>query len=227
MDRKLTVAERLPEIREHMRQACLKAHRDPQGVTLIAVSKGQTAESIRQAYDAGQRDFGENYAQEFVSKQQQLKSLSDIRWHFIGSLQRNKVKLVLPLVTMIHSIDSVRLAEEVGKQAQRLERTLRVLIQVNTGDEPQKGGCSLQEALRLAQHISPLSGLNLCGMMTVPPAADAAEESRVYFRTLRELCGQLNLEHLSMGMSHDYEVAIEEGSTFVRIGTSLFGPRTP
>ncbi|MCP4599479.1 MAG: YggS family pyridoxal phosphate-dependent enzyme [Proteobacteria bacterium] len=210
-------------------QAALRAGRTPESVTLVAVSKVHPAEAIREAYDAGQRHFGENYAQELREKAEELRDLEEIRWHFIGHLQRNKVKLVAPSVSLMETVDSSRLIEELARQSTRLDRTIDCLIQVNVGEEEQKSGCTEEETPDLLKAVEQTKGLALKGLMTIPPWDLEPDETRKYFDALRRLQekhgGPERLPHLSMGMSHDFEVAIEEGATLVRVGTAIFGPR--
>lgn len=198
-------------------------------VTLIAVSKHQAIEKIQELYFLGQRDFGENYVQELVSKAVALqeRGISDIRWHFIGHLQTNKVKILLPYVFAIHSIDSIKLAEEVGKRWALLQRdhSIPIFIEVNLTEEHTKSGISPDQLGDLTQKLSQISQLSLQGLMCIP---DPQADLRVCFRQLRSLelkCRPASLGKLSMGMSSDFELAIQEGSTHVRVGTALFGPR--
>lgn len=200
-------------------------------VTLIAVSKTQPAEHVRALYQAGQRHFGENYAQELAKKVDELADLDGAAFHFIGHLQKNKIKDVIGRVQSIQTVDSSALATAIDRRA---ERALDVLIEVNIAGEEQKAGVSVDGLPALAEAIATLPHLRLTGLMTVPPAADDPEASRPHFRRLRQAGEQLLeagvLSHglaLSMGMSHDFEVAIEEGATIVRVGTALFGPRPP
>jgi hypothetical protein len=223
------IAENLKEVQRRIEVAALKSERDPASVTLVAVSKVHPASAIRKAYLAGQRHFGENYAQELRDKAEELKDLDGIYWHFIGHLQRNKAKYVAPYVSLLETVDSLRLAEELARQAERFGRTVHCLVQVNVGEEEQKFGCEAQETLRLVQMIEKTPGLCLSGLMTIPPWDLEAEETRTYFKALRQLREELGgpdrLPHLSMGMSHDFEEAVEEGATFVRVGTAIFGAR--
>ena len=211
-----------------MARAAKKSGRQPGDVTLIAVSKLQPVSAIREAVAAGQRDFGESYAQELDEKARALADLP-IRWHFIGHLQRNKVKLAAPHVSMVQSVDSVRLAQELSAAAQQRNTAIDVLLQVNVGDEAQKSGCSAQEAPFVAEELSRLPGLHLKGLMCIPPFDLDEDDTRRHFIALRALRDRLGgpplLPHLSMGMSGDFEMAIEEGATMVRVGTSIFGER--
>lgn len=198
---------------------------------LIAVSKTKPVEMLKEAYDAGARDFGENKVQELVSKYDELPS--DIRWHLIGHLQTNKVKYIIDKAYMIHSVDSYKLAKEISKEALKHNLTMNILIEVNVADEDSKFGVSLDECENLVREIAKLPGILVRGLMTVAPFVQNAEENRDVFRKLRELSVDLksknidntNIDCLSMGMSGDYEVAIDEGATYVRVGTAIFGER--
>ncbi len=213
----------------------LVRRRIPAGVTLVAVSKTQPAEAVREAHAAGQRDFGENYAQEWRDKAAALSDLRDLVWHFIGALQTNKVKYLVgraeegqdsPHVGWIHTIDRISLAEEVSKRSTRRGAVTRVLLEVNVAGEESKSGCAPAELPRLAGAVAQLPGLALRGLMSIPPAQG---DPRPYFAALRALRDGLGLPlpDLSMGMSGDYEAAIAEGSTLVRVGTAIFGSRPP
>ncbi|NUP14357.1 MAG: YggS family pyridoxal phosphate-dependent enzyme [Polyangiaceae bacterium] len=222
-----TIRERLDLVRARIASAASRAGRaDP--IRLVAVSKGQPSQAIVEAVSAGQIDIGENYVQELSSKARELEHLS-VAWHFIGHLQRNKVRDVVEVASMIHTVDRPELADEIAKRA---PRPIEVLLEVNVAREPQKSGCDPDLVTSLASHVSKLDGLVLRGLMTVPPVTDDAEGARPHFRALREMGSRLvdaglvraPLE-LSMGMSHDFDVAIEEGATIVRVGTDIFGPR--
>jgi len=222
--------ERLAEIESRIASARARAGRSDT-IELMAVSKGQTASALRSLYAAGQRSFGENYAQELATKAGELADLDGARFHFIGHLQKNKIKDVVGNVRSIQTVDSEGLATAIDR---RLTRLMDVLIEVNIDGEPQKAGASIATVPALAEVITALPQLRLTGLMTVPPAAEEAADARPHFRRLRELGEDLLrrglLQHglaLSMGMSHDFEVAIEEGATIVRVGTALFGPRSP
>ncbi|MDD2731271.1 MAG: YggS family pyridoxal phosphate-dependent enzyme [Candidatus Portnoybacteria bacterium] len=222
-----SIADNLAKVRERMATAAGRAGRNPDEITLVAVSKTKPAAMIREAFEAGQRAFGENYAQELRDKAQELADLA-IQWHFIGSLQRNKVKYVTPIVGMMESIDSKELADALNARA---EKRITCLIEVNVGGEDTKSGVEPKDASDLARHILSLSNLDLAGVMAIPPFVADAEESRPYFKKLRDVSEQLRrkidvpLPHISMGMSFDFEVAIEEGATIVRVGTTVFGER--
>lgn len=213
----MNIPERFADVRARIAAAARRAGRDPESVTLVAVSKGQPAAAIEAAVAAGQRDFGENRAQELVEHARTVGSRADLRWHFVGRLQRNKVKAIAPLVACWQSIDRI----EVGRLVAEHAPGARVLVQVNVGAEPQKGGCTLDAAPALVEDLREL-GLDVAGLMTVPPAG---EDPRPHFDTLRALGSQLVLAELSMGMTADFETAVEAGATIVRVGTALFGER--
>lgn len=222
-----TVAERWREVRARVDRACEAAGRAPSEVTVIAVSKTQPAEAVREAAAAGATDFGENYAQELVAKR---AACGDVRWHFIGRLQRNKAKLVAGQVALVHAVESVELAEELARRAGGVVQP--VLLSVNLAGETTKGGATAADAPGLARQIAAVPGVRLDGLMTMPPPSDDPEASRPAFLALRALRDQLvqqlgaPLPVLSMGMSGDFEVAIACGATHVRIGTAIFGSRT-
>ncbi len=208
------IADRLAAIRGRI----------PAGVTLVAVSKTQPAEAIREAYAAGQRDFGENYAQEWREKADALADLADLRWHFVGGLQTNKVKYLAGRVWLVHAVDREELARELSRRFGQKGAVARVLLEVNTGGEATKGGVAPADAPALAAAVRALPGVDLRGLMCMPPPED---DPRPHFRLLRALRDRLGLADLSMGMSADWEVAIEEGATIVRVGTAIFGARPP
>ncbi len=240
-----TLADRLEQTRTRIREACHRAGRGPESVRLIAVSKTKPSSLIRQAYEAGQRDFGENYVQEIVQKSEELSDLSELRFHLIGHLQRNKARQIAGLVSAVDTVDSERLARELGKRAagrpvpstRRLECAggsdgrLPVLVEVNVGGEAAKSGCTEEELPTVLAAIDDEPALRLVGLMTVPPRTDSPEGARSYFERLRELQevhgGATRLPELSMGMSADADVAIACGATQVRIGTAIFGERPP
>ena len=225
------IRENLEKVQNNISTACTKANRSANDVTLIAVSKTKPVELLQEAYDAGVRDFGENKVQEIMDKYDKLPS--DIRWHMIGHLQRNKVKYIIDKVVLIHSVDSLRLAEEISKQAQKHNLTMPILVELNIGAEDTKFGTSLEEAIALVKEISLLPNIQIKGLMTVAPFVDDAEENRHYFNAMKHLSVDIMKENidnvcmdiLSMGMTGDYEVAIEEGATMVRVGTGIFGQR--
>ena len=222
-----TIAERLLAVRERIARAAVHANRAPESVTLVAVSKTMPANDIREAYAAGQRIFGENYAQEIAEKAAQLRGLTELQFHFIGRLQRNKVRDVAPTGALIETVDSLRLADEIAKHRTFGGKPRPVLIQVNIAKEPQKSGCLPDELKTLIAHVTAIKSMSLQGLMTIPPHQESPEAARPHFRALRllahELVGPTAL--LSMGMSADLEVAIEEGATHVRVGTAIFGAR--
>lgn len=225
----MSVAERLAEVRARVAAACDRAGRDPAGVTLVAVSKTHDAALVREAYAAGQRDFGENYVQELVAKRDALADLGELRWHFIGHLQTNKARALAAFVHAVHTVDSPRLAAELDRRAATAGRVIDVFVQVNVGGEAQKSGCAPDELPAVLDALAPLASLRLRGLMTVPPHTEDPDEAAPYFAALRELRdahgGAARLPELSMGMTHDLEAAISEGATVVRVGTAIFGAR--
>jgi pyridoxal phosphate enzyme (YggS family) len=231
----MSIAENISAVCARMEAAARRASRAPDTVVLMAVSKTFPAERIREAYEAGIRTFGENRVQEFAVKADSVRDLKDANFHLIGHLQTNKAPKAVELFNGIDSLDSVRLANKLNESAGRLGRRLRVLIEINSGGEEQKSGfevgsVELDELLLAAPG---LSHLELCGLMTIPPFTEDQEGARPFFRRLRKLRDELagrkpdgvSVDVLSMGMSHDFEVAIEEGSTCVRIGSAIFGER--
>lgn len=220
------IAENLRAVRARIKNAAERAGRDPNEITLLAVSKTKPASDIVAAYEAGQRCFGENYAQELVEKGEALAHLTDLEWHFVGQLQTNKAKYVTRFAKMVHAVDSEKLARELAK---RSSGSLDVLIEVNVGGEESKGGVAPDDVPSLVATIEALPGLRLRGLMSIPPHTDDAEASRRFHRSLRILRdrngGAERLPVLSMGMTDDLEVAIEEGATIVRVGTAIFGAR--
>lgn len=225
------IREQLEQVRRNIGESCLKASRDPSEVTLIAVSKTKPVSALQEAYDAGVRDFGENKVQELTTKAEVLPR--DIRWHMIGHLQRNKVKYIIGKVCMIHSVDSLRLAEEISREAVKKQTEVDILIEVNVAEEESKFGVSPDEAENLVRQIAVLPGIHVRGLMTIAPFVEDAEKNRKYFRQLRQLAvdiGSKNIDNidmsiLSMGMTGDYRVAVEEGAAYVRVGTGIFGER--
>lgn len=223
--------EQYLEVEKNIRAACEKAGRKREEVTLIAVSKTKPAEAVREIYDLGQLDFGENKVQELVAKEEILPK--EIRWHLIGHLQQNKVKYVVDKAVLIHSVDSVRLAETISKEALKHNVTAHILIEVNVAQEETKFGVAAEETLSLVENIRSLPGIRICGLMTIAPFVADPEENRAIFRKLKQLSVDISAKKfdnvfmgvLSMGMTNDYAVAIEEGATMVRIGTAIFGER--
>jgi PLP dependent protein len=211
--------------------AALKAERAPDSVRLIAVSKLQPAEAVREAYAAGQRDFGENYVQELVQKAEALRDLPELRWHLIGHLQRNKAKQIVELVSLLHTVDSLELARELAKRFSSAvtDRRLPVLVEVSIAGEAQKHGAAPQDLTELCAGIEALPALELRGLMCVPPFTEDPAGARPHFDALarlRELHGGARrLPELSMGMTHDLEQAVAAGATQVRVGTAIFGAR--
>jgi PLP dependent protein len=232
----MSIAVNIASIRERIAAAAHRVGRSPDDIALMAVTKTQSPERVREAYAAGQRLFGENRVQEFASKADALQNLHAAEWHMIGHLQTNKAAKTAELFQSIDSVDSVKLAEKLDAASRQLGRKLSVLIEINVGGEAAKSGVARDsdELERLLLATPRLDGLAFCGLMTVPPFTEDAEGARVYFRKLRELRDAIaarklpgvRVDVLSMGMSHDFEVAIEEGSTCVRLGTAIFGERT-
>lgn len=214
-----------------VKRACERAGRDEKDVTLIAVSKTKPVEMLQEVYDCGCRDFGENKVQEIMDKYDKLPN--DIRWHMIGHLQTNKVKYIVDKVYMIHSVDSIKLAKEISKEAVKKNVTVKILLEVNVAQEETKFGMMSEEVKEFYNEVIDLPGLKVCGLMTIAPYVEDSEENRQYFVKLRQLMVDMTEEkndnkdvgELSMGMTGDYEVAIEEGATYVRVGTGIFGER--
>ncbi len=225
------VKENLASIHERIEAACRRSGRDPSEVRLIDVTKTKPVSMLYEAYEAGERLFGENKVQEIVWKKPELPA--DVSWHMIGHLQTNKVKYLMDTAAMIHSIDSEKLATAVSAAAVKAGRIMPVLLEVNMAGEESKFGLSPDEVLPLVLKIKDLPGISVRGLMTIAPYTEDAETNRVYFRKLKELAVDINeksidnitMYELSMGMTGDFEVAIEEGATFVRIGTAIFGER--
>lgn len=223
--------ENYSQVKARIRAACERAGRSRSEVTLIAVSKTKPASMIEEIYSYGQRDFGENKVQELTEKYDVLPA--DIRWHLIGHLQRNKVKYIVDKACLIHSVDSLRLAQAIQEQAEKKGVTVPVLIEVNVAGEESKFGVSVEEAPALAEEIAKLGNLSLQGLMTIAPYVPDPEDNRDIFRQLKKLSVDIaakNIDNvtmniLSMGMTNDYEVAVEEGATMVRVGTGIFGER--
>jgi PLP dependent protein len=221
-----SLAKNMESVRQRIGRAASRAGVDPAGITLVAVSKGRPLQAIKEAYESGQVAFGENRAQEFEDKIDQLGL--NLQWHFIGHLQRNKVNMVVGRAALIHSVDSSRLLEAVASRAEELEIKQDILLQVNVSGEESKYGMSMEDAPSMLESALSLPGVRVRGLMTIAPMV-AAEETRSCFRNLRELRDVLESEHpshaldvLSMGMTQDFEVAVEEGANMVRIGTAIF-----
>lgn len=222
----MTIPSALAAIRARIDDACRRSGRDPASVRLVAVSKKKPPEAIREAYAAGQRDFGENYAQELRDKMAALADLPGIRWHALGPLQTNKAKYVAGKVELVHTLDRSELARELVKRA--AGAPVRALVEVNIGREPQKGGVLPEDLPARLAELREVEGIELAGLMCIPPVDEEAEASRPHYRALRELRDRLLPGgQLSMGMSDDFEVAVEEGATLVRVGTAIFGARPP
>ncbi len=227
----MTISQNLQRIQQRVHNACQRARRDPAHVRLVAVSKTKPAAMIEAALQAGQTLFGESYAQEFSSK---FDELSDkVEWHFIGALQSNKVKYLRGKVQLIHSVDRLSLAREIDRQWGKIDRVADILLQLNLGGEASKAGADEEELETLLRQVAELPNLRVRGLMALPPYLEDPEQVRPYFRRLRELATLLRerkipnvaLRELSMGMSHDFEVAIEEGATLIRVGSAIFGER--
>jgi len=227
----MCIAENIRKIEERMKEAAVRAGRDPEDVLLVAVTKTHSPEAINRAIRAGITDIGENKVQEIVEK---YDSVLPVRWHMIGHLQTNKVKYIVDKVSLIHSVDSFRLAEEIDRRVGKIGRTMDVLIQVNPAGEAQKSGVAPAEAEPLIREIlEKLPNVRVRGLMLVAPEADDPEDVRKWFREVRNLyetCGKIRDPHLdfrwlSMGMSHDFPVAVEEGANLIRVGTAIFGAR--
>ena len=222
----------LTHIREKISSICAKLGRDPQGIILVCVTKEREPSQILEAIRSGITDIGENRVQEALSKFKEINSQVGVRWHMIGHLQRNKVRQALKIFDIIHSVDNLALAEEIDRESGKLNKEIDVLIQVNTSAEETKYGIKPDETLRLIEHISQLNNLRICGLMTMAPLTDNPEETRPCFRSLRILRDEvvknfqddtnIKMNYLSMGMSQDYEIALEEGANMLRIGRSIF-----
>lgn len=225
------IKENLEQVRDNIRKACERANRNPDEITLIAVSKTKPVSDLQEAYESDCRDFGENKVQELCDKIEVMPK--DISWHMIGHLQRNKVKYLIGKVKLIHSVESVRLAEEIDKQSAKAGVVTPILVEVNIGDEESKFGLKPEEVIDFIRQISTLKHIRVMGLMTVAPYVEKNEENRELFRKMYELYIDIKnenidnvfMEILSMGMTNDYEIAIEEGATMVRVGTGIFGTR--
>ncbi|MBI3201700.1 MAG: YggS family pyridoxal phosphate-dependent enzyme [Myxococcales bacterium] len=224
------IAARIAGVRQRIARAASAAGRAPDSVRLLAVSKTKPAGALREAHAAGQRDFGENYVQELVDKAAALADLEGICWHMIGHLQRNKARQVVKIASAVHTVDSVRLADELGKRAADAGRgPLTALVEVNVGGEAQKSGCAIDALGDVLAAVERAPGLRLSGLMTVPPHTEDPADARPFFDRLVELRdahgGAARLPELSMGMTHDLEHAVAAGATWVRVGTAIFGER--
>lgn len=226
------IQNNLTEVRAHIKEAVKKAGRNPNDVTLIAVSKTKPIEMLLAAYEEGCRDFGENKVQEILDKYGSMPA--DTRFHMIGHLQRNKVKYIIDKVVIIHSVDSLRLAEEISKEAVKKQVEMDILIEVNIAREETKFGVLEEDVLELVKQIALLPAIHVRGFMTIAPFVKDAEENRKHFAKLRQLAvdikkkniDNIKVDILSMGMTGDYMTAIEEGATYVRVGTGIFGERS-
>lgn len=225
------ISENINVIRQKIAKAAQKAGRNPEDVLLLAVSKTIDNERIRQAVDCGLNELGENKVQEIMDKFDTLER--DVKWHMIGHLQTNKVKYIIDKVKLIHSVDSIKLAEEINKRAAKCGRVMDILVEINVADEDSKFGIACDMAEDIIRQMALMENIRVRGLMTVAPNVDDGEENRPVFKRLRQLfidingkkIDNVNMDILSMGMTGDYEVAIEEGATIVRVGTGIFGPR--
>ena len=225
------IAENIKQVRENIEMACKKAGRDSKDVTLICVSKTKPESDIVEAYNVGERDFGENKVQEMCEKHDDLND--DIRWHMIGHLQRNKVKYLTDSAYLIHSVDSKRLLEQIEKEYEKANKEAHVLLEINVALEDSKFGYTCESVIEDLPFIETLKHVKVVGLMTVAPYTDNPEDNRKYFRKLKELSvdieskkyNNISMDELSMGMTGDYMIAIEEGATLVRVGTGIFGNR--
>lgn len=219
----MDIEENILEVRRRIAQACERSHRSPSEITLVAVTKTIDTHAIKTAYDYGIKDFGENRVQEAGGKIEQLSELKpDITWHMVGHLQSNKASEAVELFDIIHSVDSIKLA---GILSQHARKTLPVLLQVNVSEEATKGGFTAGQITSVVDEIRKLPNLKIKGLMTIAPLTADPEEARSFFKKLRGIRDPLGLEHLSMGMTDDFEVAVEEGATILRIGRAIFGAR--
>lgn len=225
------VTEQYRQIQRRVEEACKRAGRSPEDVTLIAVSKTKPVSMLKEAYDAGARDFGENKVQEILEKYTEMPD--DVRWHMIGHLQTNKVRQVVGKVCLIHSVDTVKLAGEIEKESEKKGLTTPILLEVNVAEEESKFGFHAEEVSAALDEISAMPHIQVSGLMTIAPFVENPEENRQFFRKLNQLyidmkskkADNVNMKILSMGMTGDFEVAIEEGATMVRVGTGIFGAR--
>jgi PLP dependent protein len=221
----LNLRTRFEQVEQRINAALARAGRERSLLTLVAVTKKFSAVRIREAYQVGMRDFGENYVQEFAAKRGELEDLKGCRFHLIGHLQSNKAILAASLFEVIHTIDSVRLIERLDRACEQSGRRIEALIEVKLSSEGTKTGVSPDAISQLLQAASKCAGMRISGLMTMPPWSENAEDSRPYFRQLSQLAARHSLAELSMGMSNDFEVAIEEGATIIRVGTAIFGAR--
>ncbi len=232
MARSINLIDRINNIKSRIKTTAVSCGRDPETIRLIAVSKTKPAHMLEEAIKAGAKDLGENYIQEADKK---ISSLSQypVSWHFIGHLQSNKAKYAVRLFDLIHTVDTMKLARELDKHAKKIDKIQNILIQVNIGEEILKSGVNEKDAENLIKEISPLRNLSIKGLMAIPPYSDDPEKTRPYFKALFDLKALINkkaipnvsINELSMGMTNDYTIAVEEGSTLVRVGTAIFGKR--
>lgn len=226
------IQENIRQVEKEIADACERSGRQAGEAVLIAVSKTKPVSMLQEAYDAGIRDFGENKVQELTEKIPKLPG--DIRWHMIGHLQRNKVKYIVGKVYLIHSVDSLSLAEEISKEAVKKQVEVNILIEVNVAEEESKFGVTAAQAPALAEKIAKLPGVHIKGLMTIAPFVENPESNRIYFHKLKQLSvdimhkktDNVDMDILSMGMTGDYKTAVEEGATYVRVGTGIFGERS-
>jgi len=229
-----SIAANLEKVQKRIAAAAARSGRSLEEIQLVAVTKTQPAQTVLEGVEAGVKIIGENRVQEALAKHSQIGERVKwhlIGWHLIGHLQKNKVKKALPIFEMIHSVDSLELAQEINRQAARLGKTIDILLQVNVSGELSKFGLPPEQTYEVARQVSDLRNVNLCGLMTIPPLSRNPEDSRPYFQALAKLKEELTqqgiegLKYLSMGMSNDFDVAIEEGANFVRVGSAIFGER--
>ncbi len=232
MDERQELQYNFDTVRENIRKACQRSKRPENSVTLVAVSKFKPVSMIRNAMACGQTVFGENRVQELCGKMEELRD-EEISWHMIGHLQQNKVKYIVGKVDLIHSVDSIDLAAQIAKEAQKKGVIADILLEVNVAGEESKFGFSVDEVMNAVEKIAAMKGIHICGLMTIAPFVEDPEDNRKYFKKLYQLSvdigvkniDNVNMSELSMGMTGDYEVAVEEGATMVRVGTGLFGSR--
>jgi pyridoxal phosphate enzyme (YggS family) len=232
------IGRNLAEVKKRIHDCCLKFDRNPEDITLVAVSKTFPSDAVSEAYDGGQRDFGENKVQELAGKYEELKD-KEIKWHLIGHLQTNKVKYIAKFIHLIHSVDSIKLAEKINSEAVKAGRVIDCLIQVNASREEQKSGCNIDDAIGIVKEISSMENVKVKGLMTIGKMIydennpDEVNEVRENFRILKKLFEEIRskgipnteMKYLSMGMTSDFEIAVEEGSNMLRIGSAIFGYR--
>lgn len=227
----MTLDKNIQAILERVDKAAVKASRNPKDIQLIAVTKTVDVDVIKKAIEFGITDVGENKVQELTRKYEEIGSV--VKWHLIGHLQRNKVKYIIDKVDLIHSLDSYRLAEEINKKAREIDRVIECLLQVNVSGEETKYGVDTEGAKKLIKEVSMLKNVKIVGLMTMAPYVENQEETRQYFRDLKVLSEEISemklenveMKHLSMGMSNDFDIAVEEGATLIRVGSSIFGER--